>query len=109
MRDLRCPMCTHDEFRGIVTRNDERKAMCLGCDGMFTLDELNEPHGLDAMCVMTPHVMSDIPEEVTIGDAMTGDLPDESQQQGFHRTIAFIRCVCGEEFHSQHDFEDHME
>lgn len=53
---------------------------------------------------MTPHVDT---EADSVQDALTGDVPDETTRQGYHREIAYILCTCGERFTTRTDFEDH--
>lgn len=66
-------------------------------------------HGVAEVCVMSPHTVTDAD---TVQDALTGELPDENTQQGYHRQLAYIRCECGEQFngrgHARKEFEEHL-
>lgn len=110
---LQCPMCTHEEFEA-YDDGGSRHVMCRGCDCIFTLDELvTEQHGLDEICVLAPYTFSGA--EVEIDEWYSVDIENEREQrqQGFHRKLAYARCLCGEVFHGEghakRGFEEHMD
>lgn len=65
-----------------------------------------EVHEIDSICVMTPHIDT---EAESVSDALTGEVPDETNDPGFHRRFDHGICACGERFETQSEFENHIE
>lgn len=53
-----------------------------------------DKHSIDAMCFMTPHIVSDVDAD-TINDIDPGE---EETSKGFFREAKWIECTCGERF-----------